>query len=327
MSTTRNCVVVSVVVWTLLVALILFSYISPKITSTTPIVKNVHIDYIKKSSKIIQDGGIYIHGKYKALVEYAKAALNKLNPEGSWTPATVPRMVPNPEAMEVCQNHTYGDGTCPVRTDVPRLKEILAKWIDIATKNNITYFITWGSLLGAWRDGHVMPWDTDLDVYTEESDNVVLDKIQAGRGWSTYSQEFHLVLDADWKIKPVEKRRRMRCDGRNEVFGRDSCTFQGPVARLIKGYEKYLDVWDLEVRSEGTQLCDRTEGVGCFPREEIYPLKTCTLLGMNTWCPKNPEVIWHKWYGHTGTDRRSPWICKNKKWIKTGEFINWSTEK
>merc|ERR1711953_972108 len=89
LSTKRNFVVVSMVVWTLLVALLVFSYISPKTMSTSPVVKNVHIDYIEKtmsntpdvknvhidyidkSSKIIQDGGIYIHGKYKALVKYA----------------------------------------------------------------------------------------------------------------------------------------------------------------------------------------------------------------------------------------------------------------
>ena len=40
-----------------------------------------------------------------------------------------------------------------------------------------------GSLLGAWRDGDVIPWDTDLDVFTMDWDNIKLDSIQDKRNF------------------------------------------------------------------------------------------------------------------------------------------------
>ena len=218
------------------------------------------------------------------------------------------------EWMTPYPNHTYGDGTCSKRHSTTRLKEILGRWIDTATKHNITYMLTYGSLLAAWRDGNVTPWDTDLDIYTMEWDNAKLDAIQDKRGFSSSVNEFHMVLDADWRILPVTKRRRVGCTGKVGPPW-DSCTFNGPLGRLIKGWEQYLDIWDLEVRSNGTQVFDRYGSGSYYSWSDIFPLKKCRLLGMDTWCPRNPEPIFDVYYGK-GADRRSPWLCKNKKWVK-----------
>lgn len=211
-------------------------------------------------------------------------------------------------------NHTYGDGTCHKRHSTARLKEILQRWIDIATRHNITYMLTYGSLLAAWRDGDVTPWDTDLDIYTMEWDNAKIDAIQDKRDFDTRANEFHLVLDVDWRIIPVKKRRRVGCNG-IVAPPFDSCTFNGPLGRLIKGYEQYLDIWDLEVRSNGTQAFDRYGSGSYYNWSDIYPLRKCNLLGLEAWCPRNPEPIFDVYYGK-GASRHSPWICKNKSWIK-----------
>ena len=44
--------------------------------------------------------------------------------------------------------------------------------------NNITYFLTYGSLIAATRDGKFVPWDTDIDIHTDMRDNVKLDAIK-----------------------------------------------------------------------------------------------------------------------------------------------------
>ena len=89
---------------------------------------------------------------------------------------------------------------------VTRLKEILARWIEIAERNDIPYMLTYGSLLAAWRDSEVVqPWDTDLDIYTMDWDNNKLNNIQNKRNFDTYSEEFHLVLDIDWKVSCMKK--------------------------------------------------------------------------------------------------------------------------
>merc|ERR1712136_362674 len=61
----------------------------------------------------------------------------------------------------------YGNGTCAVCHSQTRLREILQRWVEMARHHNITYMLTYGSLLGAHRNGDVIPWDTDIDVYIE----------------------------------------------------------------------------------------------------------------------------------------------------------------
>ncbi len=50
------------------------------------------------------------------------------------------------------------------------LTEILYKTSKILEKNNIDYFIYWGSLLGSIRHGGIIPWDTDADIYILDKD-------------------------------------------------------------------------------------------------------------------------------------------------------------
>ena len=61
----------------------------------------------------------------------------------------------------------YGDGSCRKRANRKRLVEILTRWMDIAEELNITYMLTYGSLLGAWRNGEVIPYDTDMDIHID----------------------------------------------------------------------------------------------------------------------------------------------------------------
>ena len=210
---------------------------------------------------------------------------------------------------------SYGNGTCPVCHSKSRLRELLVRWDEMCRKHNITYMLTYGSLLGSLRNSDVIPWDTDLDVYIESRDNIKLSKLQDSRSFNTRSESFHLVLDVDWDVLPVAKRRSFTCDGRLGTTGTwNSCSFQGPLGRLIKGYEQYLDIWDLDVLSNGS-LFDRYPPGHHYQRSDIYPLQKCSFMGVETWCPSNPEVIFDVYYGYK-EDRRSMWICKDGEWIR-----------
>jgi len=50
------------------------------------------------------------------------------------------------------------------------MREILVAFVEAAEKLNITYFMTYGTLLGAYRHDGLIPWDDDLDVMISSTD-------------------------------------------------------------------------------------------------------------------------------------------------------------
>lgn len=59
--------------------------------------------------------------------------------------------------------------------------EILKTFNDICKKNNITYFIAYGTALGAIRHGGFIPWDDDIDVVMPYPDYLKIKNILKNR--------------------------------------------------------------------------------------------------------------------------------------------------
>ena len=48
--------------------------------------------------------------------------------------------------------------------------EVLDYFVDICKKNKLTYYLFWGTLLGAIRHNGFIPWDDDIDVVMPPED-------------------------------------------------------------------------------------------------------------------------------------------------------------
>ena len=63
----------------------------------------------------------------------------------------------------------YGELGYPKNPKRKDFYEILQHSIQISKLNNIEYILAYGSLLGAMRDGDVIPYDSDIDVLADHN--------------------------------------------------------------------------------------------------------------------------------------------------------------
>jgi len=202
----------------------------------------------------------------------------------------------------------YGDKTCGDNPDRKILRIILQRWIELSRLANISYFISTGTLLGSWRNGDIIPYDSDLDVMIDSRDNKKLDKLKDIRNFTESDNKFHLILQEDWKLE-YKKRRRFKCNGKKVEEYSDECSFQEPLGRLIKG-NRHLDIYDYTVRND--TVYDPSEWEKTYPLNDIVPLRYCKFMGYTTFCPNKPLTILKAFYG----DKLLPnTVCKNGEWI------------
>ena len=71
------------------------------------------------------------------------------------------------------------------------LVEILDYFVSICEKNGLTYFLVYGTALGAYRHHGFIPWDDDLDVAMPREDYEALIKIMDNQPNSDYQIQYY----------------------------------------------------------------------------------------------------------------------------------------
>ena len=199
-----------------------------------------------------------------------------------------------------CQNNPIYDG----------LRELLRSWIKIANARKIRYFLTDGSLLGAWRDGDQIPYDYDLDIRVHVDD---LRKIyplrEKKKSWNPYTEPGnHIFFTPDWEM-PYDIRQRYSCRGKHVRMYEGECSFTDPPARLIND-DKHIDIFIYQTYEQVLQFFPSRQAE--FYLKDAFPLVKCQFLQETTWCPRNPKRILDQIYVMKLTPGK---ICKDGKWV------------
>ncbi len=76
----------------------------------------------------------------------------------------------------ITESAEYLTGTLNQRAQIFRtaLLSVMDEFHRVCVKNNITYFMGFGTLLGAKRDGGLIPWDFDIDLLVKYEDKFAL---------------------------------------------------------------------------------------------------------------------------------------------------------
>ena len=199
----------------------------------------------------------------------------------------------------------YGDGTCQTNKYQEKLKELFVKWTTISKELKVPYFLNFGTLLGTWRNGDLIPTDSDIDLVIDIGDTPKLEEFGT-------RDSYRLYVHRDWKV-PQDQRRRFNCKGDRVQSQIDDCSFIEPIARLINlNTNVRLDFFACIFFFDTVLIFSDDKPI--FKREVVLPLKHCKFMGIDSRCPNIPKTLLTSYYG---ANLRPTRVCKNKKWVKS----------
>ncbi|EDO45540.1 predicted protein [Nematostella vectensis] len=212
----------------------------------------------------------------------------------------------------------YGEENC--EDDLQKRKllvTLLRTWNLIASHHNITYSLMYGSLLGVERTADILPWDHDLDIMVSYDGILKLERIANicdPRGHFDINDGLpHLVVlpNSEHNVF-MDDRRRFDCAGKEVAKLVDACSIQEPLARLIAG-SVFMDFYHYTEKEDN--LISVPEGkTVTYAKGEVFPLKECFLMGVKSWCPKDPIRVLETWYGKGRLGSHKS--CQSGEWVE-----------
>eukprot|EP00112_Aurelia_sp_Birch-Aquarium-sp1_P006854 Seg1749.5 transcript_id=Seg1749.5/GoldUCD/mRNA.D3Y31 product="hypothetical protein" protein_id=Seg1749.5/GoldUCD/D3Y31 len=106
----------------------------------------------------------------------------------------------------------YGESNCKRGRSELIFAKLFEHWIKLAKREKIEYFLSCGTLLGAYRNGDLIPYDSDIDILVKQSDFLKIKKNSTMKPFSPDGKDIHVYVNKDFH-KPLEKRRRFKCSG------------------------------------------------------------------------------------------------------------------
>ena len=109
----------------------------------------------------------------------------------------------------------YGESGCADNPWRGGLSELFQAWTNISKQHNIEYVLACGSLLGAMRNGDVIPYDSDIDILIDINYWPVMKRLSVKRNFTRTDGKIHLVVQPEFTLNiPDESRKRYDCQGK-----------------------------------------------------------------------------------------------------------------
>ena len=116
--------------------------------------------------------------------------------------------------------NVYGNvSSCSPNSYRAGLVELFTYWVKLAKKHRIEYVIFYGSLLGALRNGDIIPWDSDMDLLMDVKYWLQMESLASKRNFDNSDGKIRLVVQPEFmKPGPSTGRRRYTCQGKVREF-------------------------------------------------------------------------------------------------------------
>ena len=128
----------------------------------------------------------------------------------------IPRTTESDVLLMTYKPNIYGDiSSCPKNSNREILSELFKHWVTLAKEHQIKYVIFYGTLLGALRNGDLIPWDSDMDLLLDVKYWPLMLSLASKRNFSISDGKIRLVVQPEFmKPGPSTGRKRYTCDGR-----------------------------------------------------------------------------------------------------------------
>lgn len=204
------------------------------------------------------------------------------------------------------------------------LKRLLKEWVSLANNIKISTWNWAGTLIESRHRGNALKqWDTDIDMMIWARDTSKIESFMDEYN-ARPNNPFQIVVQPDWRcpfIKPYQKSGR-------RYYKNAGVRFVAPNARLIERKSMlHVDVWVLVDAGNGNgKMIDRNYNYLQHPLSNIFPLQTCYIEGIKTWCPANGNKITARHYhddsvaqpNHELDMETGCWVKKKKITPSTG---------
>jgi hypothetical protein len=174
--------------------------------------------------------------------------------------------------------------------------------------SNFDYFLMYGTLIGFCRERNILAWDTDVDIYMDDSHREDIIKIMK-KNWGVqgeFAGSVRRILDSKGLLSLNMNMTRKEC---RELRRRQKKRHkQTPAA--YAGYiscKPYLDIYFYK-HYDKDRFPDRHSGetirarhnAGCpaIPTELVFPIKNEVMQGIKVKAPNKPEEILSLVYGN-----------------------------
>jgi len=192
------------------------------------------------------------------------------------------------------------------------LERTLRETDRVLGEQGVSYWLDWGTLLGAWRHGGFIPWDDDVDVCVCNEDHAKILGLAP-----RFRTPFRLVQISQWW--PVDKL----------VPGLDRIHPSGTFLRVLDGETRlYVDLMEVGEAAGGSlrklplSRFHPDHGHGGaevrIDRDDLFPLGRITFEGRSYPAPHRTEAYLRRLYG----DDLSPdhvFDAADGRWVERAE--------
>ena len=161
----------------------------------------------------------------------------------------------------------------------------------------------------------MLPWDIDIDIGILGANEALLRHLVTP--YSQFNQSDINLVARPGDYCPTNGDRRS-CKGQKVNYMVDSCSFCGPMARVIS-MDSFIDIYRAQLKRDTSinKLYFFDEGsvddgpAKKIPLNVIMPLKTCKFMGLTVLCPNQPEKCLTNNYGNF---KKPAYTCVDGKW-------------